>query len=186
MFGLFYDVVSKKRSYDGPFDCDVFSGTKYPVSRSWGLVAYTWHLQIFLEEAWFPRFGRHLCFTWGRKWFCNSKLRIYCIICMTFSVNILHVVSPSSGEFRENRQSENCALLGNRKKLWHFLHVSHICIQLNATVRVYRNLLCDCELRDNTRSKIILLNNVEECYKYFQHSSSDFDKIRHFKDQKSL
>jgi len=33
--------------------------------------------------------------------------------------------------------------------------------------------------------KPYLLNNVEECLKYFLISSSDFDKTRYFKDQKT-
>ena len=52
--GSIYGVKSPKtRPHDRPSVCDVFSETKYLVSRSWCLVAYTWYLQIFVEEALF-------------------------------------------------------------------------------------------------------------------------------------
>ena len=50
--GVLYDVKSPKtRPYDRLSVCDVFSESKCLVSLSRDLVAYTWYLQIFVEEA---------------------------------------------------------------------------------------------------------------------------------------
>ena len=54
--GGIYDAKSSKtRPHERPSVrssiCDVVSETKYLVSRSWVMVAYTWYLQIFVEEA---------------------------------------------------------------------------------------------------------------------------------------